>query len=60
MNTINVNDTVRIKSLPTSDINSVARVMVVGTDGVLVSNMNMPFQGTFCYEAFKFSEVDKI
>jgi hypothetical protein len=52
-----VNDYVRINKYPEGNINSVARVVDVGEDFVLVSNMNMPFMGSLAMAKFKFTEV---
>lgn len=54
-----VNDFVTIKAEPPDSINRRARVVKVTMKGVVVSNMNMPFQGTFARKFFNFNEVEK-
>jgi hypothetical protein len=55
-------DTVRILKYPKDHINAYARVestdIVKGT--VRVTNMNMPFMGTFVDKEFKLDEVEFI
>jgi len=57
---MDIMDIVRIKKFKKGHMNEFARVMdtdiVKGT--VRVSNMNMPFQGSFCYKTFKLSEIE--
>jgi len=53
----NVNDFVRINKYPAEHPNAVARVVEVGPEFVLVSNMNMPFMGSLSCAKFSLSEV---
>lgn len=55
-----VNDTVRILSEKKGSINEKARVEKIELYGVRVTNMNMPFSGTFVYKFFTFSEVEVV
>lgn len=50
-------DVVEILTEKPDSINRYAIVSVVTENGVLVSNMNMPFSGTFGYVAFAFKDV---
>ena len=59
MKVYKVGDIVRILTEPKNSINAYARVDKIVDGGVRVANMNMPFQGTFSYEFFKFEEVRK-
>jgi hypothetical protein len=54
------NDFVRILAEPEGSINAKGRVEKVGQLGVWVSNGNMPFMGTFCWEYFNFAQVEKL
>ena len=54
------NDFVTILSENPRSPNREARVDKVCEDGVYVSNLNMPFMGTFSYKFFKNNEVEKL
>jgi hypothetical protein len=53
-------DTVRVLAYAEDSVNGYARVDRVDNERktVMVSNMNMPFQGTFGMETFGFDEVE--
>lgn len=54
-----INDYVRILSEKKGSINDSARVVAVEENGVRVSNLNMPFSGTFANKFFPFDQVEK-
>jgi hypothetical protein len=56
---IKVQDRVRVLVHPARHINGYARVSEVTEKGVRVTNMNMPFAGTYSFEFFPFDQVRK-
>ena len=52
-----VNDFVTILEFPEDHINHRARVTEIVGNGVYVTNMNMPFQGTFCNIFFAWDKI---
>ena len=44
---INVNDSIRIVGCKENDPNGVGRVVKIVEGGVLITNMNMPYMGTY-------------
>ena len=54
---IKVNDFITIKDIPKTDPNCEGRVIEVTNDGVFISNMNMPFMGSFSNEFIPFEKI---
>lgn len=52
-----INDFVFIKGEKPNSINYEARIVAIEEDGVRVSNLNMPFLGTYAYKFFRFDEI---
>jgi len=59
-NNIKVGDIVRLLDYSKGDANANARVTGMASNGVKVTNMNMPFQGTLSNKFFPFHKVEKI
>lgn len=56
---IKVGDFVRILDEPEDSINSHGRVEEIRDGFAWVTNLNMPFQGTFSYEMFRLNDLKK-
>jgi hypothetical protein len=55
-----VNDIVRLVEYPVGHVNEKARVVEVNKEGIVVSNMNMPFMGTLANKQIPFGMWVKI
>lgn len=54
-----VNDHIRILTARLGSPNSVGRITGVLPDGVLVTNLNMPYMGTYVDKFFPYAEITK-
>lgn len=53
-----INDIVRLLPYPEDSINGYGRITYIDENTVIISNMNMPFQGTFANEEFNIEQVE--